>query len=165
VLLVVRCEVPASPQAHLGHHTTESCTLAVMSSSETTSTKKTSTKPTSKPATVDEYIATLPPEIQERVALLRETIAATIPTATETIRYAIPAVMMNNRYVVHYAAWKHHIGLYPIPSLPEALEAEVSPLRSMKDTVRLVHSKPLPIDLISRLLVQLLAQRDAETQQ
>jgi uncharacterized protein YdhG (YjbR/CyaY superfamily) len=116
-------------------------------------------KPTAKPTTVSEYIATLPADVRERVALLRETIASVLPSATESIRYAMPAVMVNDHYVIHYAAWKHHIGLYPVPTLPAVLEAEVAPLRSTKDTVRLVHSKPLPTDLISRLLLELLSQR------
>ena len=67
-----------------------------------------------KPTTADEYAASFSSHVQEALKTLREVIYTTIPDATETIRYAMPAVMLNGRYVLHYAAWKHHIGLYPI---------------------------------------------------
>jgi uncharacterized protein YdhG (YjbR/CyaY superfamily) len=70
---------------------------------------------TTKPSSAEEYVATFPADVQQRLNLLRETIYETIPGASETIRYGMPAVMINGHYVVHYAAWKHHIGLYPIP--------------------------------------------------
>lgn len=115
------------------------------------------------PTSAEEYVASFPVEVQDTLRSLRDTIYAAIPDATETIRYAMPAVMVNDHYVVHYAAWKHHIGLYPIPPLPAELEAEVAPLRSTKDTVRLAHGTPIPTDLIKRLLLHLVALRKVET--
>ena len=56
----------------------------------------------------------------------------------------LAAVMLGGRYALHYAGWKKHIGLYPVPTLPEPLEAEVAPLRSGKDTLVLKHADPLP---------------------
>lgn len=116
-----------------------------------------------KPTTVEEYVATFPVDVQVALRILRDTIYETMPEATETIRYAMPAVMLNGHYVVHYAAWKHHIGLYPIPPLPPDLEAEVATLRSTKDTMRLAHGTPIPADLVKRLLIQLVAHRNVET--
>jgi uncharacterized protein YdhG (YjbR/CyaY superfamily) len=113
----------------------------------------------SKPLTVAEYTATLPAEVQDRLAQLRETIYEIIPNATEKIRYGMPAVMLGGTYVVHYAAWKHHIGLYPVPPMPEDLEPDVAPYRSTKDTVRLLHKEPMPTDLVKRLLLALVAHR------
>jgi uncharacterized protein YdhG (YjbR/CyaY superfamily) len=115
-----------------------------------------------KPATAEEYVATFPPKVQDALRALRDAIYETIPEATETIRYSMPAVMLNGHYVVHYAAWKHHIGLYPIPALPPDLEADVTPLRSTKDTLRLPHGTPIPTDLVKRLLAELVVLRSAE---
>jgi uncharacterized protein YdhG (YjbR/CyaY superfamily) len=94
---------------------------------------------------------------------LRGTIYKTIPDATETIRYGMPAVMLNGHYVVHYAAWKHHIGLYPIPPMPADLEPEIAPYRSTKDTMRLPHGTPIPTQLVGLVLTELVKQREAET--
>lgn len=100
--------------------------------------------------------------MQDAVKSLRGTIYKTIPDATETIRYAMPAVMLNGHYVVHYAARKYHIGLYPIPPMPDDLEPEVAPYRSTKDTMRLPHETPIPSDLVRRVLAELVKQREAE---
>jgi uncharacterized protein YdhG (YjbR/CyaY superfamily) len=116
-----------------------------------------------KPATAEEYVATFPPDVQDALKVLRNAIYEAIPDAIETIRYSMPAVVLNGHYVVHYAAWKHHIGLYPIPPLPPDLEADVAPLRSTKDTMRLPHGTPIPTDLVKRLIAQLVALRSVET--
>jgi uncharacterized protein YdhG (YjbR/CyaY superfamily) len=113
-----------------------------------------------KPSTAEEYVATFPSDVQDALRLLRETIYGVIPEATETIRYSMPAVMLNGSYVVHYAAWKHHIGLYPIPPMPGELETEVAPYRSTKDTMRLPHGTPIPTHLVGRVLAELVAQRN-----
>jgi uncharacterized protein YdhG (YjbR/CyaY superfamily) len=118
-----------------------------------------------KPTTAEEYVATFPPDIQAILRNLRETIYATIPDAAETIRYAMPAVMLNGHYVVHYGAWKHHIGLYPIPPMPVELEPEVAPYRSTKDTMRLPYKTALPSELLQRVLAELVKQREVETRQ
>ncbi len=115
-----------------------------------------------KPTSAEEYVATFPPDVQSALRTLRETIYSTIPGATETIRYAMPAVMLNGQYIVHYAAWKHHIGLYPIPTMPEGLETEVAAYRSTKDTMRLSYKTPMPIDLVRRILVELVSRRNPD---
>lgn len=116
-----------------------------------------------KPATVEEYVTGFPTDIQGALQLLREVVYDTIPGATEIIRYAMPAVMLDGHYVVHYAAWKHHIGLYPIPPMPADLESEVAPYRSTKDTMRLPHGTPIPATLVRRVLAELVKQREGAT--
>jgi uncharacterized protein YdhG (YjbR/CyaY superfamily) len=113
-----------------------------------------------KPATVEEYVSTFPSDVQNALQLLRGIVYDTIPDATEIIRYAMPAVMLDRHYVVHYAAWKHHIGLYPIPAMPEDLEPDVAPYRSTKDTMRLPHGTPIPATLLGRVLTELVKQRE-----
>ena len=116
------------------------------------------------PLTVDEYIAGFPPEVRDRLSRIRTTIVTAVRDATgaepeEKIRYGIAAVMLGGRYALHYAGWKKHIGLYPVPSLPEALESEVAAYRAEKDSVVLRHAQPLPEDLIARIAAEIVAQR------
>src|SRR6476620_9873357 len=78
-------------------------------------------------ATVDEYIAGFPLEVAERLQRIREVIVSAVAAVSdaepeERIRYGIAAVMLGARYALHFAGWKKHIGLYPVPSLEPALE-------------------------------------------
>ena len=63
----------------------------------------------------------------------------------------MPAFMLGDRYALHFAGWKHHVGLYPVAPLDPELEAEVAPYRAAKDTVKLLYRDPLPTDLIERI--------------
>jgi uncharacterized protein YdhG (YjbR/CyaY superfamily) len=113
-----------------------------------------------RPSTVEEYLASFPNDVQSALQQIRKVVYETIPDATEIIRYAIPTVMLGGHYVVYYAAWKHHIGLYPIPPMPADLEPDVAPYRSTKDTMRLPHGTPIPEALIRRILHELVKQRN-----
>ena len=117
---------------------------------------------TPKPATVDEYLAGFEPEIQERLRLVRSTLHAAVPGMTDGIRYQIPFVALDGTYLVHYAGWKHHIGMYPVPVFSgdqAALEEELAPLRASKDTIKLMHKDPVPVDLLDRLTRALAIER------
>jgi len=111
--------------------------------------------------TVDDYIATLPDEIGRVVQRVRQAIRGALPDAEERVRYGMPAVMLDERYALHYAGWKKHIGLYPIPVLAEPLEADVAPYRTHKDSVRFLYAEPIPYDLIERLAFELGTTRRA----
>lgn len=114
------------------------------------------------PEVVDEYIAGFDPEIQERLRLVRSTLHAAVPGMTDGIRYQIPFVGREGTYLVHYAGWKHHIGMYPVPVFDGEqadLEEELAPLRSSKDTIKLLHRDPIPTDLIARLARALVARQ------
>jgi uncharacterized protein YdhG (YjbR/CyaY superfamily) len=108
---------------------------------------------------VDAYIAGFPPEVAARLQRVRELIRAEVPDAEERMRYGIAAVMLGGRYALHFAGWKKHIGLYPVPALPEPLETEVAPLRSGKDSLVLPHADPLPEQLISRIAHEIVRMR------
>lgn len=114
-------------------------------------------------ADVDAYIAGFPPEIAERLTLVREALLRAVPGADEVIRYDIAAVMLGGRYAIHYAGWRQHVGLYPVPVLDDDLEEEVAPLRSGKDSVVLKHRVPLPVDLVERIARAIVARRAAST--
>jgi uncharacterized protein YdhG (YjbR/CyaY superfamily) len=114
------------------------------------------------PQSVDDYIATFPPEVAARLRQVRAAIHAEVPDGEERMRYGIAAVMLGGRYALHFAGWKKHIGLYPVPALPGPLEAEIAPRRSGKDTVGFPHNEPLPIELISRITRAIVELRSKE---
>lgn len=116
---------------------------------------------TKSPTTVDDHIATLPDDVQRVVERVRQAIRAALPGAEERVRYGMPAVMLDDQHALHYAGWKKHIGLYPIPALAEPLEAEIAPFRTHKDSVRFLYSQPIPYDLIERLATELGVTRRA----
>jgi uncharacterized protein YdhG (YjbR/CyaY superfamily) len=110
-------------------------------------------------ATVDEYVAAQPAPVQELLATVRRIVAEEVPGVTESIRYDMPVFGSGDSYLVHVAAWKQHLGLYPVPVFDAALEAEIAPLRAAKDTVRLVYELPFPEDVFRRILRELLARK------
>lgn len=113
--------------------------------------------PTS-PSPVDTYLAALDGDAHRIGHQLRGVIRAAAPGITETVRYQMPCFMLDGRYLVYFGAWKHHIGLYPIPSLTADLEAEVAAYRTAKDTVRFRYKDPVPWDLVERLIAELVHQ-------
>jgi uncharacterized protein YdhG (YjbR/CyaY superfamily) len=114
------------------------------------------TGPTS---TVDGYVAALPDEVRARMDALRRVLRSVVPDVEETISYAMPTFVLDGRPLVHVAAWKHHIGLYPLPPLDATLEREVAPWRGAEDAMTLPHTEPLPVDLVERVVTVLLEQR------
>jgi uncharacterized protein YdhG (YjbR/CyaY superfamily) len=111
-------------------------------------------------ATVDEYLAGLPDEAREVMAELRRTVHAVVPGAGERISYAMPTFTLDDRPLMHLAAWKKHVGRYPLPPLDADLERQVAPYRGAKDAMRLRYDRPIPYDLVGRV-VAVLADRCA----
>jgi uncharacterized protein YdhG (YjbR/CyaY superfamily) len=102
--------------------------------------------------TVDEYLADLPQEVRARMQTLRELVHRVVPGTEERIRYGMPTFAVDGRSVVHLAAWKKHIALYPLPQLPGELAAEAERWRGAKDAMQLPHDRPLPLDLIEQVV-------------
>jgi uncharacterized protein YdhG (YjbR/CyaY superfamily) len=100
---------------------------------------------------IDEYIASFPEEIQKKLQALRATIKATAPEAEETISYQIPTFTLKGN-LVYFAAYKNHIGFYPTSSGIEAFKQDLSIYESSKGTVKFPIGKPLPLDLISKIV-------------
>jgi uncharacterized protein YdhG (YjbR/CyaY superfamily) len=111
------------------------------------------------PASVEAYLAGLPDDVRPIAQLVRETIMAAVPGAEEGIRYQMPVVTLDGSYVVHWAVWKQHLGLYPVPPLDDPLERDLAPRRSGKDTVKVRFDEPVPVELIDRLTRELVARR------
>jgi len=109
------------------------------------------------PETIDEYIAAFSPEVQAILQQIRHTIRSAAPDAKETISYRIPTFMQNG-VMVHFAAFKNHIGLYPPISGDAALEQAVSPHAGEKGNLRFPLDQPIPFDLIERIVKHKLKQ-------
>jgi uncharacterized protein YdhG (YjbR/CyaY superfamily) len=99
---------------------------------------------------IDEYIATFPEEIQKILEELRATIKASAPDAEEKISYQIPTFALKGN-LVHFAAWKNHIGFYPTSSGTQAFKHELSIYEGAKGSVKFPIEKPLPLELISKI--------------
>lgn len=110
-------------------------------------------------ASIDEYIATFPEETQRLLQQMRETIHAAAPEAKEKISYQIPTFALNGN-LISFAAFKKHIGVYPIPAGTEEFQQKVETYRAAKSSLHFPLNQPLPLELI-RQLVQF---RVAETQ-
>ena len=100
---------------------------------------------------IDEYIATFPEEIQKKLEELRATIKASAPDAEEKISYQMPTFTLKGN-LVHFAAFKKHIGFYPVPTGIEEFKNELSIYEGGKGSVKFPLDKPIPFDLISRIV-------------
>jgi uncharacterized protein YdhG (YjbR/CyaY superfamily) len=112
---------------------------------------------------IEEYVADFPEETQTALEEMRALIHESAPDATETISYAIPTFDLNGKLLVSFAGWSKHVGLYPLPSGDEALQAELEPYRSGKSTAQFPLSKPLPADLIRRIIEFRVAEETGKT--
>lgn len=101
--------------------------------------------------TIDEYIAQYPAEVQEKLREMRAVIQAAAPKATEKISYGMPTFFLRGN-LVHFGAFKHHIGFYPVPSGMEAFKEELSAYKTSKGAVQFPLDQPLPHDLITRIV-------------
>ena len=100
---------------------------------------------------IDEYIAAFSPEIQEKLRAMRAAIHAAAPDASEKISYQMPTFYLNGN-LVHFAAFKNHIGFYPAPRGIEAFAAELARYPGSKGAIRFPLDQPLPLDLVGRIV-------------
>jgi uncharacterized protein YdhG (YjbR/CyaY superfamily) len=106
---------------------------------------------------IDEYIATFPEEIQTILQEIRETIKAAAPDAEEKISYQMPTFALKGN-LVHFAAFKNHIGFYPTPSGIEAFKEEIARYQGAKGSIRFPLDEPMPLDLITRIVKMRVAE-------
>jgi uncharacterized protein YdhG (YjbR/CyaY superfamily) len=104
------------------------------------------------PKTVDEYLARVPPEFRTSLQRLRKTIKAAAPDADEVISYQIPAFRQNG-ILVYYAAFKDHCSFFVGSSeIRRQFSAELKAFESGKGTARFTPHRPLPADLVTRIV-------------
>ena len=101
---------------------------------------------------IDEYIAGFPGDIQAILQKIRATIRETAPEAVEAISYKMPTFKLKGN-LVHFAAWKTHIGFYPTPSGITHFEAELSAYERSKGAVHFSLDQPIPYDLIRKIVI------------
>ena len=109
------------------------------------------------PATIDEYIAGFPPDVQTRLRKVRQTVRRAAPDADEVISYRMPAFKQHG-ILLYFAAFTHHIGLYPPVRGDASLERAVAPYAGEKGNLRFPFTQPIPFDLISRIVALRLKQ-------
>ena len=102
--------------------------------------------------TIDDYIQGFPTDVQNILEKMRQTIRKAAPEAVEAISYQMPTFKLNGKNLVHFAAFKNHIGFYPIPSGIEAFRRELSPYKQGKGSVQFPLDKPVPYDLVDKIV-------------
>jgi uncharacterized protein YdhG (YjbR/CyaY superfamily) len=110
--------------------------------------------------TMDEYINTFPEDVRAILNELRQTIREAAPEAEETISYQMPTFRLNGN-LVHFAAFKNHVGFYPTPTGIEAFKDELSPYKGAKGSVQFPIDQPLPLSLIRRIVAYRVKENSA----
>lgn len=101
---------------------------------------------------VDKYIAGFPENVQVLLSQVRNCIREAAPEAVETIAYGMPAYKLNKKPLVYFAAYARHIGFYATPSGHQEFASELSVYKQGKGSVQFPIDKPLPSDLIRRIV-------------
>ena len=109
-------------------------------------------------ATIDEFLAPLPDDQRAALQRLREQIHAVVPEATETVAYGIPGFRLEGRYFLGFGAAKAHCSFYPGAAPIEALASELTGYRLRKGTIQFQPDRPIPADLVARLVRVRLAE-------
>ena len=113
------------------------------------------------PTTIDEYIAGFPLDVQTILQQIRTVIRVAAPDAQETINYQIPTFTLHGN-LVHFAAFKQHIGFYPTPSGMEHFKAQLSIYKGAKGSVQFPLDQPIPYDLIEEIVKFRVAENQAK---
>ena len=104
------------------------------------------------PKNIDEYIAGFPNPVREILGKIRTTIQKAVPEAEETISYKMPSFNLKGQYLIYFAGYKKHIGLYPVPAGDAKFNAEISTYQTGKGTLQFPLDKPIPYTLIRKIV-------------
>ena len=111
--------------------------------------------------TIDAYIAQFPNDIQQRLQEVRKTIQKAAPGATEAIKYAMPTFVLNGN-LVHFAAFKNHIGFYPTPTGVSGFVKDLAPYVQGKGSVQFPLDKKTPLALIRKIVLYRVREMSAK---
>jgi uncharacterized protein YdhG (YjbR/CyaY superfamily) len=103
------------------------------------------------PKSIDEYIAGFSDDVQEKLQAIRRTIRQAAPDAEEKISYQMPTFYLKGN-LVHFAAFRQHIGFYPTPTGTDTFREELAAYKVAKGTARFPLDKPIPFDLIAEIV-------------
>ncbi|HQQ97069.1 MAG TPA: DUF1801 domain-containing protein [Cyclobacteriaceae bacterium] len=102
---------------------------------------------------MNEYIAEFPQDTRIVLEQIREAIRRQVSQAEETISYGMPSFKLNGRYLIYFAAYKQHIGLYPVPNNNAGFEEDFAAYKtSGRGTIQFPLNKPMPLNLIKKIL-------------
>jgi uncharacterized protein YdhG (YjbR/CyaY superfamily) len=105
---------------------------------------------TKKAKTIDEYIQAAPPQAQSKLREMRACIRKAAPRATESLKWSMPA-FSGRRILVMFAAFKHHVSLFPTPSATKAFAKDLAGFKTGKGSIQFPLEKPLPLALIRKI--------------
>lgn len=101
---------------------------------------------------IDTYVKNFPKEVQKSLNEIRSAIKRTVPDMIEVISYGMPTCKLEKKNLVHFAAWKTHIGFYALPSTHTKFKKELSKYKGAKGSVQFPLDKPLPLSLILKMV-------------
>ena len=104
------------------------------------------------PKDIDEYIGGFPDDVQAKLEKLRATIREAAPGAQEKISYQMPTFFLEGN-LVHFAAYKNHIGFYPTPSGIAQFKDQLTNYKGAKGSVQFPLEEPIPYELVSKIVV------------
>jgi uncharacterized protein YdhG (YjbR/CyaY superfamily) len=106
-----------------------------------------------KSGTVDEYVASLPKNVRDILGELRRVVRESAPQAEETMSYGMPTFDLDGRHLVFFAAWKKHVGFYPVnSSVAEKFKNELAPFKLARGSVQFPLGTPIPFDLVGEIV-------------
>ena len=110
---------------------------------------------------IESYIKRYPNDVQARLMQIRHIFLSEVPDATEDIKYQMPTIMWHGN-LIHYAAFKNHIGIYPLPNVLVTLHEEIKGYKTGTGSIQFQNDEPLPEDLIRLLVRTRLEERKME---
>ncbi len=113
------------------------------------------------PETIDDYIAAQPEETRRYLHAVRDAIRRALPEAQERISWSMPT-FWKRQNLIHFAAFKKHVGLYPGPEAVEAFKEQLKEYKTSKGAIQLPYSKPLPLELVGEIARWCYARADGE---
>ena len=112
-------------------------------------------------AAIKAYIDQFPPETQRRLLAVRQIIAEIVPEAEEAIKYQMPTFVLYGN-LIHYAAFKNHIGIYPLPQVIETLKADLKRYKQGKGSIQFQNDEDLPLEMIRKIVRTRVAEKELE---
>jgi uncharacterized protein YdhG (YjbR/CyaY superfamily) len=112
---------------------------------------------------IDQFISNYPPEVQTILQKIRALIQKSAPGAEEAMSYGIPTFKLNGKNLVHFSAFKEHIGFYPTPTGIEKFKKELSAYEGAKGSVKFPLNKPIPYALITKIVQFRVKEVSAQT--
>lgn len=116
------------------------------------------------PQNIDQYIAGFASDVQEKLKSIRKLVHETVPEAVELISYQMPAFKYRGKILLYFAAFKNHIGFYATPESNEAFKDELLAYKTSKGTIQLPYNKPIPLDLLRRILLHKASSNKIKTE-